>query len=407
VVTFTALFAALAGSLIGSFGNVVVYRLPRGESIVFPGSRCPNCGRHLGVLDLVPVLSYLALGGRCRTCKAPISPRYPLVELLMAVLFAALALRFPPLEHGAAVLPLLAVIAMLVMAALIDIERYILPDALTLPALGIALAGSFLWRDAADLPGPAQALIGALVGAGILVLINRIGALVLRRLADTAERLWPISLDQVNLAAVAGAAGGLMAGLVAGAVSVVVNLVTRTTVRLPEQLAYGLWAVALVLSTTSFTVGTVDAISGSVMAAGAFALLGALYWWLADGMGTKKAETRADAATTATSTDARPNGDSRPSGAGTAEVAADDEPVAMGFGDVKLAAVLGAFLGWERLLVGIFLAVTLGAIGGIVGRIAGGTRMIPFGPYLLLGALCALFFGGAIIDWYLGLLGAA
>lgn len=385
MVTFTAVFAALVGSLIGSFGNVVVYRLPRGESIVFPGSRCPNCGRHLGVLDLVPVLSYLALGGRCRTCKAPISPRYPLVELLMAVLFAALVLRFPPLDHGAAVLPLLAVAAMLVMAALIDIERYILPDALTLPALGIALAGSFLWRDVADLPGPAQALSGALVGAGVLVLINRIGALVLRRLADTAERLWPISLDQVNLAAVAGAAGGLVAGLIAGAVSVVVNLVTRTTVRLPEQLAYGLWAVALVLSTTSFTVGTVDAIGGSVMAAGAFALLGAVYWWFADGMGTKKAEAQA----------------------GTAEVAADDEPVAMGFGDVKLAAVLGAFLGWESLLVGIFMAVTLGAIGGIVGRLAGGTRMIPFGPYLLLGALCALFFGGAIIDWYLGLLGAA
>ncbi|HZJ09112.1 MAG TPA: A24 family peptidase, partial [Trueperaceae bacterium] len=75
----------------------------------------------------------------------------------------------------------------------------------------------------------------------------------------------------------------------------------------------------------------------------------------------------------------------------------------MGFGDVKLAAVLGAFLGWERLLVGIFLAVTVGAVGGIIARMAGGERLVPFGPYLLLGAMGALFFGDAIIAWYLGL----
>ena len=400
MLTLTALFAALLGSLIGSFGNVVVYRLPRGESIAYPGSRCPNCGRHLGVFDLVPVLSYLALGGRCRTCKTRISPRYPLVELAMAALFAALVLRYPPLEYGLAVLPLLAVTAMLVMAALIDVEHYVLPDVLTLPALVVALAGSLLWRDVSDLPGPSAAVIGALVGAGVLVLINRIGALVLRRFADTAERLWPISLDQVNLAAVAGALGGVVTGLAAGAASVVLNLVTRKTLRLPEQLAYGLWAVALVLSTTSFTVGTLDAVAGSVMAAGAFALFGAAYWWLADSAlkRRKNDSDAADQSVTATAANAAEPG--------TAEVTADDEPVAMGFGDVKLAAVLGAFLGWEKLLVAIFLAVTLGAIGGIIGRLAGGTRMIPFGPYLLMGALCALFFGGAIIQWYLGLFGA-
>ena len=386
MIAFSVLFAALLGSLIGSFGNVVVYRLPRGESVAFPGSHCPNCGRSLTALDLVPVLSYLALGGRCRTCKTRISPRYPLVELLMAGLFALLVLRFAPWEHGAAVLPLLVVVAMLVMAALIDLEHFILPDVLTLPALAIALAGSYLWLDVDGLPSPSEAVVGALVGAGVLVLINRIGALVLRRFADTAERLWPVSLDQVNLAAVVGALAGLVPGLVAGAVSLIVNLVTRKSLRLPEQLAYGLWVLALVLTMTTFTVGTVDAVSGSVMAAGAFALFGAVYWWVYD----LTAKSRAATAATTQATD----------------VDSDDEPVAMGFGDVKLAAVLGAFLGWERLLVAIFLAVTLGAIGGIIGRLSGGKRMIPFGPYLLLGALCALFFGSGIIDWYLGLLGA-
>lgn len=399
MIAFTALFAALLGAVIGSFGNVVVYRLPRGESVAFPGSHCPNCGRQLTALDLVPVVSYLALRGRCRTCKTRISPRYPLVELVMAALFVALVLRYPPLEYGAAVVPLLVVTAMLVMAALIDLEHFILPDVLTLPALAIALAGSSLWRGVDGLPSPSAAVAGALVGAGVLVLINRIGALVLRRFADTAERLWPLSLDQVNLAAVVGAFAGLVPGLVAGVVSFVVNLVTRKTVRLPEQLAFGLWVLALVLSTTSFTVGTFASVSGSVMAAGAFAIVGAIYWWVHDLVKHDPATKAAAASATPASAGA--------SSAGATDVDGDDEPVAMGFGDVKLAAVLGAFLGWERLLVGIFLAVTIGAVGGIIGRITGGKRLVPFGPYLLLGALCALFFGGAVIDWYLGLLGAA
>ena len=377
----TAVFAALLGAIVGSFGNVVVYRLPRGESVAFPGSHCPHCGRQLGVLDLVPVLSYVALGGRCRSCKAPISPRYPLVETLMAGLFLALALRWPPLEHGAAVLPLLAVVAMLVMAALIDLEHYVLPDVLTLPALAVALVGSFLWVDVAGLPGPRDALVGALVGAGVLVLINRVGALVLRRLADTGERLWPLSLDQANLAAVVGAVGGVWPGIIAGAVSAFANLVSRRILRLGEPLLYGLWLLALLLSATTLLVSTAEAVTGSVIAAGAWTLIGAVYWWLKDTLAKGRAAED--------------------------EVVGeeDDEPVAMGFGDVKLAAVLGAFLGWERLLVGIFLAVTIGAIGGIIARLAGGGKLIPFGPYLLLGALGALFFGDAVIAWYLGLFG--
>lgn len=76
----------------------------------------------------------------------------------------------------------------------------------------------------------------------------------------------------------------------------------------------------------------------------------------------------------------------------------------MGFGDVKLAAVLGAVLGWEKFLVGLFFAVSIGALFGIVQRLAGGGRLIPFGPYLLAGALLALFFGDAVISWYFGLL---
>ncbi len=131
------------------------------------------------------------------------------------------------------------------------------------------------------------------------------------------------------------------------------------------------------LSTTTFTVPTVTAVSGSVLAAGAWALLGAVYWWINDL--------------------AKPDP--------TSQAEEDQEPVAMGFGDVKLAAALGALLGWEKLLVCVLFAVVLGALFGVVGRLAGGKRVIPFGPYLLAGGLTALLFGDATIRWYLGLLG--
>lgn len=373
----TVVFAALLGAVVGSFANVVVYRLPRGESVVTPGSRCPSCGRRLAVVDLVPVLSWVLLRGRCRTCGAPISPRYPLVEALMAGTFAALAAAFPPEAHGAAVLPLLAVVAMLVMAALIDLERYVLPDVLTLPALALALLGSLVWAGTPGLPAPAEALAGALAGAGVLVLMNRVGGLALRRFADTSERLWPVSLDQVNVAAVVGAALGVWPGLAAGAASLAVNLATRRTVRLGEPLLYGLWLLAVVLSTLGFPVDLTASLAGTALAAGAWALLGAVYWWLHDAVkGGAKEEPGEE----------------------------DEEPVAMGFGDVKLAAVLGAFLGWERLLVALFLAVAAGALGGVAVRLLGGGRLVPFGPYLLVGALASLFVGDAVIAWYLGLL---
>lgn len=378
--------AAIVGSLVGSFANVVIWRLPRGASIVFPGSHCPKCERRLGPLDLIPIVSWLVLRGRCRTCGQPISARYPLVELLFALLFALVVLRWPGLEYAGGTLVLLVVLSMLTMAALIDVDDYVLPDSLTLPALPLVVLAAYLARGADMLPGPTDAFAGILVGAGVLVLINRIGALVLRRFADTEERLWPISLDQVNIAALAGVIGDVWVGLAAGLLSVILNLITRKTIRLPEQLVYALWIAALALTFASFMIPTYDALGGSVMAAGFWALAGAVYWWIHDLV-------KGEAKPLVT-----------PPGAAPAEPG-DDEPVAMGFGDVKLAAVIGGFLGWENLLVALFLAVSVGAVGGLLGRMLfGGKRAIPFGPYLLAGGLLALFFGNAIVTWYLALL---
>src|SRR5918912_2921072 len=84
----TCAFVAMFGAIIGSFLNVVIHRLPREESIVFPNSRCPSCGALIGAFDNVPIISYALLRGRCRQCKEPISWRYPAVELMTAILFA-------------------------------------------------------------------------------------------------------------------------------------------------------------------------------------------------------------------------------------------------------------------------------------------------------------------------------
>jgi leader peptidase (prepilin peptidase)/N-methyltransferase len=374
-----ALFLALLGALIGSFANVVIYRLPRGESVVFPGSHCPHCNHALGALELVPVLSWAALGGRCRACKTGISARYPLVETLMALGFLGLALRYPVESFGPTVFPLLALFALLVILAAIDLDTRLLPDALVFPALALAVSGALLYAPGSGLPSVTGALSGACLGAGLLVLINRLGALVLRRFRDTRERLWPLGMDQVGVAALFGTLGWPF-GFVGAAASLALNAARRRTLRLPEPLLYALWLLALTGLTlwppNPWLPNPLTAISGSLLSAGGAALAGALFWWLHDW--GKPGEEMAEE---------------------------DDEPVAMGFGDVKLAAVLGAMLGVQNVLVGLLLAFFFGALGGLIGKVLGGGRVVPFGPYLVLGALAALFFGAPLVAWYLGQLG--
>ncbi|HET7478099.1 MAG TPA: prepilin peptidase [Rubrobacteraceae bacterium] len=130
--------AALLGLLVGSFLNVVIHRVPRHESIVWPSSRCPKCGAEISPLDNVPVLSYVLLRGKCRNCGARISARYPLVEALTGVLFGVAAWRF---GIGAELAGALVLIAVLVALAGIDLEHRLLPNVIVGPA---ALAGLLL-----------------------------------------------------------------------------------------------------------------------------------------------------------------------------------------------------------------------------------------------------------------------
>jgi leader peptidase (prepilin peptidase)/N-methyltransferase len=247
-IAFAAAFAGVLGATVGSFLNVVAYRLPRRESLVSPGSRCPGCGHAIKVYDNLPVLGWLLLRGRCRSCKSTISPRYPIVEALTAALAVTVVLT----KHSAAQITLgLVLIAVLVPVALIDLEHRIIPNKITLPA----------------------ALAAVAIGA---------------------------ALDLHGV---------------------------------PEQLIAG-------------------------AGAGGFLLFFAVAY-----------------------------------------------PRGMGMGDVKLAAVLGLFLGWS-VAVAVLAAVVLGTVvGGLVmarlGVEQGRKTAVPFGPFLAVGAVIALFAGPAIIHWYL------
>jgi leader peptidase (prepilin peptidase)/N-methyltransferase len=156
-------FVALVGACVGSFLNVCIYRLPRHESLLWPASHCTACNRALSWFENLPIVGWMALRGRCRTCRAPISAMYPIVELVTAVTFVAgyLLYGFTPLG---AVRILFA--CGLIVLFVTDLQHKILPNALTLPGIAIGFVCSLFlppgWRDS---------LIGITVGGGVLFAI--------------------------------------------------------------------------------------------------------------------------------------------------------------------------------------------------------------------------------------------
>jgi len=259
VTTALVLAASLLGLLVGSFLNVVVWRVPRGESVVRPASHCPACDAPVRRRDNVPVVSWLLLRGRCRSCSAAISARYPAVEAATAAVFAVVAWRLGATWQLPAYLYLAAISVAL---TLIDVDVRRLPDAIVLPS-------------------------------------------------------------------------------------------------------YAVVALLLVLPALALGQGTsaLRAILGGVV-------LFCLYFALAFAY-----------------------------------------PAGMGFGDVKLAGVLGVYLawfGWGVLAVGAFLAFLLGGLVGgalmVAGR-AGRKSALPFGPFMLLGAMAGVLAGTPVFDGYLNLVG--
>jgi leader peptidase (prepilin peptidase) / N-methyltransferase len=240
------------GLLIGSFLNVVIYRVPLEESIVFPGSHCPNCNAQIKAYDNIPVLGYLWLGGKCRNCKVRISPVYPLVELLVGALyflcFLKVSYQFQPVQQGSlaywlALFANIVFVSLIVPLIFIDYRYKILPDVITKPGLPImlllrALAPDpvitnatretfhlFAWPDwGVALVGSA---IGAAVGGGSLWLVRWLYFVVRKEegmgLGDVKMMLfvgaflgWQLTFLTIFLASLLGSIIGISLIVIAG-----------------------------------------------------------------------------------------------------------------------------------------------------------------------------------------------
>lgn len=228
-------FALIFGGLIGSFLNVVIYRLPRGIFFESTFSRCPSCAAAIKFYDNIPVLSYLLLGGRCRGCRAPISPRYPVVEALTAMLFALTT--YVVLTRGAwLALPFdLIFVAVILALIFIDAELMILPNKITYPGFIIAVlvrlivpnlygVESFAANSNLDNPmllSAINSILGALIGGGSLWLVGwlwkRLRGVDAMGLGDVKMMFmvgaylgWTLTLVTIFISFLTGAVGGVL-----------------------------------------------------------------------------------------------------------------------------------------------------------------------------------------------------
>jgi len=206
-------FAAAFGAVVGSFLNVIVSRLPLGKSVVWPASACPRCSRELLWYENVPIVSFLALRARCRTCRAPISARYPLIEALTALMFAAALWYYGP---GVLLASRLVFGSMLIALFAIDLEHHLLPNAITLPGIVAGLVFSLFAE-----PGWQASLIGAVAGGGALFAIAEgyyrvrheegLGMGDVKMLAMIGAFLgWKLALVTLMMASLAGSVVGML-----------------------------------------------------------------------------------------------------------------------------------------------------------------------------------------------------
>ncbi|MFA5321052.1 MAG: prepilin peptidase [Smithella sp.] len=174
MLTFMTCFVFILGAAIGSFLNVCIFRMPAETSIIKPGSRCPHCLKPLHFYDNIPLISFIILRGKCRDCGGKISWRYPLVELLTAVLAVILFLKFGLTLNF---FVFFIFVSVLIVITFIDLDHQIIPDVLTLPGIPLFfLAAVFLvripWREA---------LLGLLIGGGVLLAIALVYELIAKR----------------------------------------------------------------------------------------------------------------------------------------------------------------------------------------------------------------------------------
>jgi leader peptidase (prepilin peptidase)/N-methyltransferase len=159
------IISIIFGALVGSFLNVCIFRLPKEESIIWPGSHCPHCGKPIKVYDNIPLISYILLMGKCRHCKRPISIQYPLVEGITALSSLFLFMKYGP---SVSYLFSFSFVSALIVITVIDLYHQIIPDVISLPGIGVGLIASLILPQISFL----NSLIGVLLGGGSLFIVG-------------------------------------------------------------------------------------------------------------------------------------------------------------------------------------------------------------------------------------------
>ena len=347
---WTGVFFVL-GTIVGSFLNVCVHRLPLGQSVVTPPSACPQCGDRIPWFLNIPILSWLVLRGKCRGCGTKISPRYLLVEALTGALFAAVWVTRgdleAPLGSGLAALALCLMVSGLIVATFIDFEHFIIPDSITLGGMAagfLASAAAPAIQGATSAPNAMKAsVLGIAVGGGLVYAVLRVGKLLFGRkdysipegqravFGETDLRIGEESIPYEDI-------------FYRDSDRVVAE---ATRVELPDRC---FWDTRVQLTPKELKIGneTFDPTETGSMELEALAI-------------TIPRE-------------------------------------AMGFGDVKFMAAIGAFIGWEATIFSLMLSSILGSlvgVGAIVLRRQDWSARIPYGPYIAAAALVWLFGGDA------------
>lgn len=347
-------FALLFGAIIGSFLNACIHRLPRDISLDRPRrSFCPQCQHPIRWFHNLPVVSFLWLRGRCADCRTPIPWRYPLVETLTALLFATLWQ-----VHAWPLAPVYAVLTALLLAAtFIDIDFLIIPDEISLGGVGAGLilatlvpasVGAVLWWQGLLWSG-----IGALTGYGLLWGVVELGKLAFGRKRHRLEKEETFQWTRQGDTATIQVGEEI----------------------LPWEEIFSRASDELILQCPE--VHGLEGVTGSQRLRLRFDRL-----ILGDGREI-------------------PLDDLERFAGKVRELTIPRE--AMGFGDVKLLAAIGAFLGWQAVLFTVFAASILGSVGGVLALVLARGRpggQIPFGPYLALGAILWMLGGAAWWAWY-------
>jgi len=369
VITLFNVFAFFIGACVGSFLNVVIYRLPLGLSVNEPRrSFCPRCKKQIPFYRNIPLLSWLLLRGKCADCGGRIAFRYFAVELLTALLFLWTWFGCDREWTWALVLPLWTLIGLLVAATFIDFDHFIIPDEITVGGTAAGLLFSLAIPSMMGVESHWMALLWSLLGAGVgyglLWGVVEAGKLAFgkRKLTfnPAAEFRWTRKDDDADLA-------------IAGDTLQWSEIFSRESDRLLMD--------AEEVSIDDHPVESSTAVTP----------LGFYYNRVL-----------------------LPGKESEPVGLDTVGVIAGKvrkiviPREAMGFGDVKFIACIGAFLGWKAVLFTVVAASVVGAVVGValvlLGRREASGR-IPFGPYLALGALVWIFSGPALVAWYFRFLG--